>query len=117
MRSQTDEAAKAGLERLKPQIPIVMVSSDDAIPEPALNVVDAFVSKNEAPHRGAEGPLRRPQVETKLFPFARLALLFSPRSKNQVKAAPGKGLERKDRITLMLLGGLENFKCSPRNCD
>src|ERR1039457_4714619 len=35
---------------LKPQIPIVMVSSDDAIPEPALNVVDAFVSKNEAPH-------------------------------------------------------------------
>jgi hypothetical protein len=26
-------------------------ASDDAIPEPALNVVDAFVSKNEAPHR------------------------------------------------------------------
>ena len=39
------------IKRLKPQIPIVMVSSDDAIPEPALNVVDAFVSKNEAPHR------------------------------------------------------------------
>jgi len=38
------------IKRLKPQIPIVMVSSDDAIPEPALNVVDAFVSKNEAPH-------------------------------------------------------------------
>jgi CheY-like chemotaxis protein len=26
------------IKRLKPQIPIVMVSSDDAIPEPALNV-------------------------------------------------------------------------------
>src|ERR1019366_9528411 len=38
------------IKRLKPQLPIVMVSSDDAIPEPALNVVDAFVSKNEAPH-------------------------------------------------------------------
>jgi CheY-like chemotaxis protein len=39
------------IKRLKPRIPIVMVSSDDAIPEPALNAVDAFVSKNEAPHR------------------------------------------------------------------
>jgi hypothetical protein len=39
------------IKRLKPQIPIVLFSSDDAIPEPALNVVDAFVSKNEAPHR------------------------------------------------------------------
>jgi CheY-like chemotaxis protein len=39
------------MKRLKPQIPIVMVSSDDAIPELALNVVDAFVSKNEAPRR------------------------------------------------------------------
>jgi DNA-binding NarL/FixJ family response regulator len=38
------------IKRLKPQIPIVTVSSDDAIPEPALNVADAFVSKNEAPH-------------------------------------------------------------------
>jgi hypothetical protein len=28
-----------------------MVSSEDAIPEPASNVVDAFVSKNEAPRR------------------------------------------------------------------
>ena len=28
-----------------------MVSSDDAIPEPALNVVDAFGSKNEASRR------------------------------------------------------------------
>jgi hypothetical protein len=27
-----------------------MFSSDDAIPESALNVVDAFVSKNEASH-------------------------------------------------------------------
>jgi CheY-like chemotaxis protein len=39
------------IKRLKPQTPIIMVSSDDAIPEPALSVVDAFVSKNEAPHR------------------------------------------------------------------
>ena len=39
------------VKRLKPQVPIVMVSSDDAISEPALNVVDAFVSKNEAPRR------------------------------------------------------------------
>jgi CheY-like chemotaxis protein len=39
------------IKRLKPRIPIIMVSSDDAIPEPALRVMDAFVSKNEAPHR------------------------------------------------------------------
>jgi CheY-like chemotaxis protein len=39
------------IKRLKPQVPIVMVSSDDAIPEETLNVVDAFVSKNEAPSR------------------------------------------------------------------
>jgi hypothetical protein len=39
------------IKRVKPQIPIVMASSDDAIPELALNAVDAFVSKNEAPHR------------------------------------------------------------------
>jgi CheY-like chemotaxis protein len=39
------------IKRLKPQVPIVMVSSDDAIQEQALNVVDAFVSKNEAPSR------------------------------------------------------------------
>jgi DNA-binding NarL/FixJ family response regulator len=38
------------IKRLKPQTPIVLFSSDDAIPEPALNVVDAFVSKNEASH-------------------------------------------------------------------
>jgi CheY-like chemotaxis protein len=39
------------IKRLRPQIPIVMVSSDDEIPEYALNVVDAFVPKNEAPNR------------------------------------------------------------------
>ena len=39
------------IKRLKPQVRIVMVSSDDGIPEQALNVVDAFVSKNEAPSR------------------------------------------------------------------
>jgi len=39
------------IKRLRPQVPIVMVSSDDEIPEQALNVVDAFVSKNEASRR------------------------------------------------------------------
>jgi CheY-like chemotaxis protein len=39
------------IKRLRPQIPIVMVSSDDEIPEHALKVVDAFVTKNEAPSR------------------------------------------------------------------
>ena len=39
------------IKRLQPQLPIVMVSSDDEIPEYVLNTVDAFVSKNEAPGR------------------------------------------------------------------
>jgi len=39
------------IKRLRPQVPIVMVSSDDEIPEHTLNVVDAFVSKNDAPSR------------------------------------------------------------------
>jgi DNA-binding response OmpR family regulator len=39
------------IKRLRPQVPIVMVSSDDEIPEHVLKVVDAFVHKNEAPHR------------------------------------------------------------------
>jgi CheY-like chemotaxis protein len=39
------------IKRLRPEVPIVMVSSDDEIPEPTSNVVDAFVSKNEAPSR------------------------------------------------------------------
>jgi len=37
----------AEIKRLKPEVPIVMVSSDDAVPEQALDAVDAFVSKNE----------------------------------------------------------------------
>jgi CheY-like chemotaxis protein len=36
------------IRHLRPQIPIVMLSSDDEIPEQALKVVNAFVSKNEA---------------------------------------------------------------------
>jgi len=36
------------IKRLRPQVPIVMVSSDEEIPEKTLNMVDAFVSKNEA---------------------------------------------------------------------
>ena|SRR5579863_1251234 len=39
------------IKRICPQVPIVMVSNDDQIPEHALNVVDAFVSKNETPSR------------------------------------------------------------------
>jgi len=39
------------IKRLKPQVPIVMVSSDDQIPGHTLNVVDAFVSKNDVPSR------------------------------------------------------------------
>ena len=39
------------LNRLRPQLPIVMVSSDDKVPEHALSVVDAFVPKDEAPSR------------------------------------------------------------------
>jgi CheY-like chemotaxis protein len=35
------------IKRIRPQVPIVMVSSDDAIPEQALDIVDAFVSKDE----------------------------------------------------------------------
>jgi CheY-like chemotaxis protein len=41
----------AEIKRIRPQVPIVMVSSDDEIPEQALNTVDAFVSKNEASSR------------------------------------------------------------------
>jgi CheY-like chemotaxis protein len=36
------------IKRIRPHIPIVMVSSDDAIPEHVLSAVDAFVSKDEA---------------------------------------------------------------------
>lgn len=39
------------IKRHRPHVPIVMVSSDDEIAEHALQVVDAFVSKDEAPHR------------------------------------------------------------------
>ena len=39
------------VKRLRPQVPVIMVSSDDEIPEYVLNVVDAFVSKYEAPSR------------------------------------------------------------------
>jgi CheY-like chemotaxis protein len=35
------------IKRIRPHVPIVMVSSDDAVPEQALHAVDAFVSKGE----------------------------------------------------------------------
>jgi CheY-like chemotaxis protein len=39
------------IKRITPKVPIIMVSSDIEISEDALNVVDAFVSKDEAPQR------------------------------------------------------------------
>jgi two-component system OmpR family response regulator len=36
------------IKSIKPHIPIVLVSSDDDIPEDVLNVVDAFVPKDDA---------------------------------------------------------------------
>lgn len=39
------------VKRLRPQVPIILVSSDDEIPEYVLKVVDAFVCKYEAPSR------------------------------------------------------------------
>lgn len=39
------------IKRMKPQLPIVMVSGDDVIPEQASNLVDAVVSKNEGATR------------------------------------------------------------------
>ena len=35
------------IRRIRPQVPIVMVSGDDAVREQALDAVDAFVSKGE----------------------------------------------------------------------
>jgi CheY-like chemotaxis protein len=39
------------IKRLTPQVPIIMLSSDEEIPADALRAVDAFVSKNDAPAR------------------------------------------------------------------
>lgn len=39
------------IKRLRPQVPIVMVSSDEDIPERVMKVVDAFVSKDETSSR------------------------------------------------------------------
>jgi DNA-binding NtrC family response regulator len=39
------------IKRLQPHTPIIMVSSDEEIAEHVLKVVDAFISKNEAPSR------------------------------------------------------------------
>jgi DNA-binding NtrC family response regulator len=39
------------IKRVRPQLPIIMVSSDNQIPEQALKVVDAFIPKHEAPSR------------------------------------------------------------------
>jgi CheY-like chemotaxis protein len=48
------------VKRLRPQIPIILVSSDDEIPEYVLKVVDAFVCKYEAqPLTAGAHPIRR----------------------------------------------------------
>jgi CheY-like chemotaxis protein len=39
------------IKRIRPQVPIVMVSSDRTVPEHALDAVDAFVSKDEVASR------------------------------------------------------------------
>jgi CheY-like chemotaxis protein len=39
------------IRRIRPKVPIIMVSSDVEIPEQALQAVDAFISKDEAPRR------------------------------------------------------------------
>ncbi len=41
----------AEIRRTRPQVPIIMVSSDVEVPEQSLQVVDAFISKDEAPRR------------------------------------------------------------------
>jgi CheY-like chemotaxis protein len=41
----------AEIKRLRPGTPIVMVSSDEELPDHALKMVDAFISKNEASRR------------------------------------------------------------------
>jgi CheY-like chemotaxis protein len=51
MPEMTGDEVAAEIKRLRPQVPIVMVSSDVEIPEQVLNVVDAFVSKDEASSR------------------------------------------------------------------
>ena len=45
-----DEVASE-IKRLRPQLPIVMVSSDPEIPEHVLKAVDVFISKDEAASR------------------------------------------------------------------
>jgi len=39
------------IKRLKPDTPIVMVSSDPEIPQDVINTVDAFIPKHDAPTR------------------------------------------------------------------
>src|SRR5579859_7058409 len=39
------------IKRLKPQLPIVMISSDDQIPEHVFEAIDAFIPKDEASNR------------------------------------------------------------------
>jgi len=44
-----DEVA-AAIKRVKPKVPVILVSAHDEIPEEALSIVDAFICKGEADH-------------------------------------------------------------------
>jgi CheY-like chemotaxis protein len=49
MPDMTGHEVALEIKKLKPQIPIVMVSSDQELPEHVLNEVDAFIPKHETP--------------------------------------------------------------------
>lgn len=51
MPEMNGQVVATEMKRLRPQIPIIMFTSDDEIREHALKVVDAFVSKDDAPRR------------------------------------------------------------------
>ena len=86
------------IKRLKPQMPIVVVSSDDATPEPVLNVVDAFVSKNDAARR--------------LLPVITRICGENSRSK-KLESAPERGCVGAQRGSPYLPDGMEYSSTPP----
>ena len=100
------------IKRLRPEVPIVMVSSDDEIAEYALKVVDAFVSKNEAPSRLLPvitricGETFRRFQETRITAWSRHAhSVFARRTNQEMQpffAAIGLEKTRKQSRTLSL---------------
>ena len=51
MPEMTGHEVAIELRRLRPEVPIILLSSDEEIPEHTLNTVDAFVPKHEAASR------------------------------------------------------------------